>query len=753
MKSRWTWLGILLYSLSVGCTAEEPATLPVAKQPSTSESPAKGTQLVPPTDDPQSEEPDLFADFDREKLLQNLLLVSVDSESRQEAVPAFLLSRDDVHAYILAETPKKFVRNVKLDQRSQNLKFSVRSVVGDGSFAPAECLGVSLKTGMLLFRASAENLAGEGFDGHVTANPTAKRKFFGVVKVGERFNPVEANYEEGLLTEPIEGPLFAGIACTNERKSCEILITREGQGRPYPRRIEDFLEHFATPVLVRNTVAPVSGNEKEIEYELVIELADPMKRLGKPRLKVERHRTRESDPRVDVELVENLNEPFSHLIERSLAHWRPSAPRYRARVVFPNNGDADSDTFSLQVVAGGEVEAEPLEAVKAGVQRLSYRGFDSAKIPKIPGFDGIPEGGPRLAPLESGWQVTSSFTQSEESVASRNAARFLTPITRESSVVETQRPFGEGWNVVELNFTRGTRRQIPEWAVGDYSPDGSYLYLTDDQYVLRKIRTKDLVQVAHRPLDNKVKEVWHSKTQLVLTYQDEGILVLDPNTLKSVIDFNIPVRWLAVSPTHEIAAATTSHHLFLFDLAEKKTLHQIPLVWKAQERSGYLEVEGEKILDQISFLRFDPTGTRLFVCGKQIRRFLLEGQDLIYEGALQSYNTKRTLAFSQKDSRWSMPGASANSGDEVAIFDLHFKKLHQVQIGQEAVVGFDAVSDELWALNTAGWSVYSPDGAQLAAIAEKTPLANRMLISPKGGQAFVWLTEGLRIYRRTQSKD
>jgi hypothetical protein len=286
-----------------------------------------------------------------------------------------------------------------------------------------------------------------------------------------------------------------------------------------------------------------------------------------------------------------------------------------------------------------------------------------------------------------------------------------------------------------------------------YSADGKSLFVIDGHYVLHRLDADHLVRTASLDIQARCKHIAFSQAGLLVAVAGaNAIWIIDPDTLQVRRQVPLPdVHLVAGSPATNIGFALGDPAaeigkqgpaiLYMIDFATGKLLHTLKSQYTPANATA-LMVENTRLFDamqgHIGLLQ-SPDGKSLYLAGRKICKFRLQGEDLIFEAATANLmNGNTTHIVLSPDGKWiAMPTGGGNRGGGylIDIYDTAnlSKPALTIDNGPYPVaVGFDPKTGNIYSPDHKKINVYSSRGGKLYAADIPDPLLLQIVMHPSG---------------------
>ncbi len=359
-----------------------------------------------------------------------------------------------------------------------------------------------------------------------------------------------------------------------------------------------------------------------------------------------------------------------------------------------------------------------------------------------------------------GYQITSSSTRVAEPSAPATSIPFPKPVKQDMFVAGKSSRI-DAWQVDELNivaqkpgsYDRGRAPLV-------FAPDGKHFYLLDGKGVLHKVAA-DLTDVAMLETQATCDDISFSKAGLLVAVNSAHVVwVINPDTLEVVRE--IPVDGLqhvagssasAIGFADGIAAGAGQPpfggalQLSMIDFNSGKVLHRIV-------NDPRITLGGQGVVENgLLCMQMTNDAKHLFLGGRQIRRYRLEGEDLVYEETSRDLQNGHTTHFVVSgDGKFAaMPTGAGNASNYgIAVLDaMHLdRQLLALENGAyPCAIGFDPLTGNIYSPNFQKMNVFSARGGNIAQIALGDRDVHRIIVSPEGGQFLAWGQSKIVSYR------
>jgi len=545
------------------------------------------------------------------------------------------------------------------------------------------------------------------------------------------------------------------------------------------------LARHRQPEIATAGFAPLRGDRETIEYQFVMYITDPFGLIRAPRLRIRRQPANPLPPLFPEIGAGKEPEPLADAVELKLIQGEPaevvsaglrglqrpaSAVTWVATWSDPNPGDVRHVSYRFQVVYQDATGRDLYQPPSEYMYRTRAQFFGSSppggKLPAspaavIPGLDGRPLDMPRPAPHKAGgWLLTDDSSRVKEE------ATAISPR-------ETPQPRAEERPLGGTAFTDGGLRGVPldliAQAPGTYdrrrapmcfAPTGDWLYLVDGNNTLRKIRTRDLTEVAALPLDAPCEDMAFSQAGLIVPLRNaRRVWVVDAESLR--VRREVPldgVSLVAASPANSIGFAlalvanpdmvtvVASSRLAMIDFATGRRLHELCNQYRSQSGIQFLAVDNQPVLDApLRNLELTQDGKHLFMASRSITRFRVDGQDLIFEerGPVLENGHTTHFVLSGDGTKTALPtgGGNGDGNFVIAIYDA--KKLDRQLLSlsngaNPSALGFDPQSGQMYSPNNQHMQVFGTRGEKLSEAPLKDRDVRRIIVHPQGGRFVAW---------------
>jgi hypothetical protein len=514
------------------------------------------------------------------------------------------------------------------------------------------------------------------------------------------------------------------------------------------------------PALVHSSQAvPVAGDRQATEYELVIYVNDPLKSLRDPMLHAypgsqlavvtggppaELRRERP----IDVPL--KTGAPSQAALPYLVGHEAISADAtvYVGRLKRQHDGVPMEHAFNVELVdrdAAGKETSLGWTMAKLQYKEIPGKG---RPLPAIPGVDGLPIDMPRPVRLpQGGWRLTSAETRVPDQPRQAPDAAFPTPRPSDKKIAGEVKTVGENYGLVELALS-GDRAGGRAAA---FSADGAWLYYVNKANELHKIATKTLRLDRVVQLGADCDHLSISKAGLIVPLRLANVVwVLDPQTLEVRREMRAPNVSLVVgAPGTDLGFFAGQHverrylgsspELTMVDFSTGTPLHAIRGRYDAPSQVLKLEAGGRALLETSpECLRMTRDGKYLFVAERNVNRFRVDGNDLVFEQAGPNlHHAVRNLSLSG-DGKWLAAPTRDTGCDVYDAMDMGSPRLtlsitpkaiafdHQTQ----GIFGFESYTNKVVALG--------PRGGKTAEFATEDGNVGLLLMHPEGGRFVVF---------------
>lgn len=544
---------------------------------------------------------------------------------------------------------------------------------------------------------------------------------------------------------------------------------------------------FRNPRFAPAGFRPLRGDRDKVEYQFVVFVTDPFHLVRAPRLRL--RQLPEGTPPLGFAPANVAAEPLADASEVPLAAGEPAevvrealgrvvgpagAVTWVATHATPNPGDVRQIMFRLQMVykdaSGRDIYQPPNDWLYTPGLRMPGRPPPMGAPPPapgppavsmIPGLDGRPLDMPRPAPHPAGgWLLTGDSTRVKEEAATSPPRDAPSPRAEERPLGGTAFTAG-GLRGVPLNLVaqvpgRFDRKRAPMC----FAPAGDWLYLVDGNSTLRKIRTRDLTEVAALPLGAECEDLAYSPAGLIVPLTKANRLwVVDANSLQ--VRREVPldgVRLVAASPAGslgfalamvanpDLPAAFGGCRLAMLDFATGRRLHELSNQYRGRGGAQPLTIDNQVVLEAgCHNMEMTQDGKYLFLGARSITRFRIDGRDLIYEEKGPSLENGHTTHFvlSGDGTKTALPTGGGNGGGSYTIAVYDGKKLSRQLLvlpngPYPCALGFDPQSGQMYAPNSDCLQVFAPQGGKLSESPLQDRDVRRILVHPQGGRFVAW---------------
>lgn len=549
----------------------------------------------------------------------------------------------------------------------------------------------------------------------------------------------------------------------------------------------DFLSNIEEPEVSGIRFAPKSGDEKHINYQFEVTIEDPFDKINSPRLRILPY---DDPPSPTLSNPSNLEERFKDAKEVKLVEdeldetvekqlLRMGGPMTGTRLVgnFTTENPGPQRYYRMTVQLCYESEEGELlcpitKVIGYSPSMFPRRGAGDQTVedvvPDIPGFDGMPLDVPRYVQhQDGGYLITSEKTRAEQPPVTETR-EFPKPQASKEPRGGRSYAAGEFQAVKVLYAQQPKSRFSGARAPMVYSADGKYLYLVDGKYLLRKLRSDDLVQEAFLETGLPCDEITLSKAGLVIVLNDaNSVWVIDENSLDVLREITIPrARLVAANLSTNIGFVSAGSRfgslnssqlnlskgfpLHMIDFEKGEVLHTI------QEQYGIYRplANGVPPIDGLlSAMRMSSDGGNLFTGASSIRRFRVVGEDLIYEQTSPPVQNSHTTFFGlSADGRWvTMPteGAPHGQGYNVHVFpasDLSTPKLILERAAFPGTVDWDPKTGKIYSPHYKNLNIFSEGGAKLTSFPHGLDDTRRIIVDPQDQGFVLWGSEEMVVF-------
>ncbi len=516
-----------------------------------------------------------------------------------------------------------------------------------------------------------------------------------------------------------------------EPVGCFLSAWRHPEGRRNPATAMHLsaLTTALNPTIVRAAVAPLEGDRKSITYGVVAYVADPLRQLRNPRLLLRfeepwKHELPRLTPRPANGVWTAIPDAAAVELDPAIAPETlgPTAPAARlfagttvlgGRFSRANPGPIPRHECAVQVgyknAAGVETFLPPQLAV--------YDVTSAPKVPNIPGLDMRPLDMARPIRVEGGWQITDDATRvDEDGNKPLDSPPFPDPVPGGNTEITACEAF---------NGTVGGRFAC-------YSPDGAWLFILDNATTLRKYDATTMKEVAHVDLSAPCWDMTFSKAGLVVAAcRIDRVWVLDPDKLTRRQEINVPgLGLVAGAPGSDIGVANgTQLHVVNFRTGKK--IHSLS---KYQQPPKIDDTTVWPIHEPFYSLRMTADGKHLLAFDKGLKRFRLEGENLIYEAKSKDLVPHGTVDHSME--------LSSDGSLVMVVPGWVFKrdKLETPYMAtfESKAVAIDPVNGHLYSFGREGLLVLNERGSKIESIQSKHHSMNLLVVHPQGDRIVGW---------------
>jgi hypothetical protein len=514
------------------------------------------------------------------------------------------------------------------------------------------------------------------------------------------------------------------------------------------------------PALVHSSQAvPVAGTRQATEYELVIYVNDPLRTLRNPMLHAYRGsklsmvgqappaEVRREKP-IDVPLQKGA--PSQAALPYLVSHEAISADAtvYVGRLTRQHDGVPMEHAFNVELVdrdaSGNEIS---FGWTTARFQYGDNPGKDRP-LPAVPGVDGLPIDMPRPVRLpQGGWQLTSAETRVPDQPRKAPDAAFPEPQVSGKRLAGEVKTVGEGYGLVELALNAGAS----DGASATFSADGTWLYFINKANELHKISTKSLKLDRVLKLGAECNYISMSKAGLIVPlHLAKVVWVLDPQTLEVRREIPAPnVRWVAGAPGSNVGFFAgrhldqrykgTSPELTMVDLSTGTPLHAIRGRYDAPSRVYPLEVDGRLLLNRdVVCLEMSRDGKYLFVAENNVKRFRVDGTDLVFEQQSPDFHGNLQRFSLSADGKLLATPTPGSFCDVYQALDLDKPQL-TLSISASAIA-FDQPSQRIFGVQSHMDTIvaFGPRGGSIAEFSCEDRHISHLLMHPEGGRFVIF---------------
>lgn len=446
------------------------------------------------------------------------------------------------------------------------------------------------------------------------------------------------------------------------------------------------VKFWGQPEFNEGYMIPISGDGKEIQWQLIVQLEDPYDAVTSATARLQPDRstglgragTIPSSAQTlgnDAVAVTLTRKTPDSAIQSILKELRVDVDRRTwVGVCSMPKPEWSGSSVPQPVAFLVQVEYQNKSGQTRGVSLVNVWYTPDARD-EIPGLDNQPDDVVRLVKHQDGtYHVTSTITRLEDAnTPPAWQGELPQPEFSEQSLVA--RKF-EVRNVagVELSVTPGQSVQQDSMADAAYSPDGKWLYLLTDHRQLRKINADTFQQVASLDTlgseqarynefsgSNHCAGVVISQAGILLPMLGANVVwVVDPETFAVTRAVNVPdLQLVAASPSstigfavgarYENGSAATQRDTIMIDWSSGAFLHGF-----RGTSTRNLESKRPSLFDNVTCIEISSDGTYVFVSGATVQRFRLNGTELIYEESTPEIMTSsggKTFVISPDASR------------------------------------------------------------------------------------------------------
>lgn len=595
-------------------------------------------------------------------------------------------------------------------------------------------------------------------------------------------------------------PFSRGLALTTEGvplAMADVLPTVGGRTMARLSPLPD-IDSLGAPKVVRAFFAPRSGDLQRLTYQFVVDVLDPLDRVGEAELRVAgpnydltkpatpedsraafeaatalKMSAGEIDPLVAVQRDLQFGPPptgpqtKTYVADLTLPH--PGPNRFngliaRAWVQFSHRGSSGDTVVHPQ--QGLEYSSEAILRSEARFRLDGAKEKISRLLNEVPGLDGLPLDmvQPEQLP-DGGWLVTSERTRVPE-VATGPKPEFPRPVEARRVLFTEPTPVG---SFVEhrLDLVGGAKDRLRRDVPLVFSPDGSELYYVDGENILQRISVDSLSAKASLDLGTPCDSMAYSKSGLVLALAERNVVwLVDPASLEVTAEIAVKgALMVAASPATSVAVCGISLEpstgpvawhtmiwgLVILDLERRQPVHQVKNKYGLGRE---VQIGFEKPLHGGLALRMSPDGRYLYNGDRSIYQFELRGHDLIYRRStpfLKKGNS-HTFDLSVDGKFLAMPVGSGNgpSSYNILVFatsDLTKPHLDLPNGAYPTAIGWDPAMGQIYSANGRDLIIWNAEGEQVGTFRHELNNRGQIVVHPKGGQFIVWAPEQIRYYR------
>ena len=512
------------------------------------------------------------------------------------------------------------------------------------------------------------------------------------------------------------------------------------------------------PSVTHVHVVPVSGDRKKITYAVAAYFADPLDKLAKHSLLIRARNPRERIPSTRPTDGKWTAQKGMKKIELKTAtdelpKGLPAPEKFVGvkvlvgRITLDNPGPIETHQFAIQLAhedaKGNNVYSDPKYAL--------YAPEKDPQRPSIPGLDMRPLDMPNPVKVEGGWRLTSDITRVPDSEnAPVESAPFPAARRGSGSILassgEQEDALAGSTKIKARNGSVGGRLAI-------YSPDGKWLYMVDASNILYQVDAKTMDIQASLSIRANVMDLGFSKAGLLVSATDANrVWVLNPDSLKLVRE--IPsqgVRLIAGTPRSDIgfifgaggpksrysSSSRGSTALCIVNFTTGKKLHWIaqsyPRVGSSRSKIK-LDMPGHWPIASFWRLRMSPDGKYLYTFDLGVKRFRIDGEDLIFEEAGAELTGSNTTLRSMEISGDGKYVIALNKVYKSS--DIKTAYMTLPEMGRNTAI--DPSNGKYYVVNHDNMAAFSDRGELLKRVRIRHHYPGSIVVHPNGDRAVSW---------------
>lgn len=523
------------------------------------------------------------------------------------------------------------------------------------------------------------------------------------------------------------------------------------------------LDELTRPRRVSAMLVPKSGDRKEIVYQLVLEISEPLKRLRDPEVRIlgptiqrptlsDDEIASELETATPIRLTLGRGEEDIPLLLRSSHASKTGARPYVATFHAVNHGPGRDRQFTTNIIFELSFLDDDGSRVKQSPVHLAYSTLairDVASLPNIPGLDGVPLDVPSVQKIDDGYLLTSEITRVTEETE-HVEDHFPQPQAGRGKIgLESREVHGLQATTLDIQSQRRASGSVGRAPMA-WSADGSHAYFVDGSDILRKVRTAGLIEELSLRLKGSCNFIACSKAGLVLSLQGTDCLwVVDPQSLRVKYEVSIPnIGSVAANPSTAIgfvnalgerSSAGSESKLLMFNFETGQVIHSLKSIY------GRHNFQVKQVFPVQNFVAMymSSDGKFLYAGLNSIHQFRVAEQDLIYVQSSTHLNSgsRSHLALSVDGESVAMSSSATTLGNGMAVFQT--KDLGRLSAildkgSRSLAIGWDPKNEQIYVANDRDLHVFDSRGGKLTQFAHELTIPCRIMVHPQGGKFLIW---------------